>query len=135
MRKVDNLHDIGMLKHGGSVRLAQDIHDVAGGHAGTVDKGDALDGDATAQVRVAADLDGAKTAGRERLERLEPLEQLARAGALKGTSGENRAVCCEKSGMANPRAFKVRLRAAGAGRAVRGGIDAASVARSGAWGG
>jgi len=32
----------------------------------------------------------------------------------KGTSGENRAVCCEKSGMANPRAFKVRLRAAGA---------------------
>lgn len=40
--------------------------------------------------------------------------------------------------MANPRAFKVRLRAAGAGVArssVRGGIDAASVARSGAWGG
>ena len=32
----------------------------------------------------------------------------------KGTSGENRAVCCEKSGMANPRAFKVRLRVAGA---------------------
>lgn len=35
--------------------------------------------------------------------------------------------------MANPRAFKVRLRAAGAGQAVRGGIDAASVARSGRW--
>ena len=51
MRKVDDLHDIGLLKHGGSVRLAQDIHDVAGGHAGTVDKGDALNGDAAAQVR------------------------------------------------------------------------------------
>ena len=48
VRKVDDLHDIGMLKHGGSVRLAQDIHDVAGGHAGTVDKGDALNGDAAA---------------------------------------------------------------------------------------
>ena len=106
MRKVDDLHDVGMLKHGGSVRLAQDIHDVASGHAGTVDKGDAFNGDAAAQVRVAADLDGAKTAGRKRLERLVP---------SKGTSGENRAVCCEKSGMANPRAFKVRLRAAGAG--------------------
>ncbi len=114
MRKVDDLHDVGMLKHGGSVRLAQDIHDVASGHAGTVDKGDAFNGDAAAQVRVAADLDGAKTAGRKRLERLVPLEQLARAGALQGTSGENRAVCCEKSGMANPRAFKVRLRVAGA---------------------
>ncbi len=115
VRKVDNLHDIGMLKHGGSMRLAQHIHDVAGGHAGAVDKGDALNGDAAAQMRVAANLDGAKTAGRKRLERLVPLEQLARAGALQGTSGENRAVCCEKSGMANPRAFKVRLRAAGAG--------------------
>ena len=83
MRKVDDLHDIGMLKHGGSVRLAQDIHDVAGGHAGAVDKGDALNGDAAAQVRVAADLDGAKTAGRKCLERLVPLEQLARAGALQ----------------------------------------------------
>ena len=39
VRKVDDLHDIGMLKHGGSVRLAQDIHDVASGHASTVDKG------------------------------------------------------------------------------------------------
>ncbi len=83
VRKVDDLHDIGMLKHGGGVRLAQDIHDVAGGHAGTVDKGDALNGDAAAQVRVAADLDGAKTAGRKCLERLVPLEQLARAGALQ----------------------------------------------------
>lgn len=83
MRKVDNLHDIGMLKHGGGMRLAQDIHDVAGGHAGTVDKRDAFNSDAAAQVRVAANLDGAKTAGRERLERLEPLEQLARAGALQ----------------------------------------------------
>ncbi len=84
MRKVDDLHDVGMLKHGGSVRLAQDIHDVAGGHAGTVDKGDAFNGDAAAQVRVTADLDGAKTAGRKCLERLVPLEQLARAGALQG---------------------------------------------------
>ena len=84
VRKVDNLHDIGMLKHGSGVCLAQDIHDVAGGHAGTACEGDALNGDATAQVRVAANLDGAKTAGRERLERLKPLEQLARAGALQG---------------------------------------------------
>ena len=84
VRKVDDLHDIGMLKHGCGVRLAQHIHDVAGGHAGAAREGDALNGDAAAQVRVAADLDGAKTAGRKRLERLVPLEQLARAGALQG---------------------------------------------------
>ena len=84
VRKVDNLHDIGMLKHGGGMRLAQHVHDVAGGHAGTAREGDALNGDAAAQVRVAADLDGAKTAGRKRLERLKPLEQLATAGALQG---------------------------------------------------
>ena len=71
-----------------------------------------------------------KTAGRKRLERLVPLEQLARASASKGTSGENRAVCCEKSGMANPRAFKFVCERRARGRAVRGGIDAASVARS-----
>ena len=84
VRKVDNLHDIGMLKHGGGMRLAQHVHDVAGGHAGAVDKGDALNGHATAQMRVAANLDGAKTAGRKRLDRLVPLEQLARASALQG---------------------------------------------------
>ena len=36
----------------------------------TGDKGDAFNGDAAAQVRVAADLDGAKTAGRKCLEPL-----------------------------------------------------------------
>ena len=83
VRKVDDLHDIGMLKHGGGMRLAQHVHDIAGGHAGAICEGDALNGHATAQVRVAADLDGAKTAGRKRLERLVPLKQLARAGALQ----------------------------------------------------
>ena len=132
VRKVDDLHDVGMLKHGGGVRLAQDIHDVAGGHTGTVDKkGDALNGDAAARVRVAADLDGPKppvasvSSGWYRLSSSRELvpskERPAEPGGMFA-----------KSGMANPRAFKVRFASGGrGGRAVRGGIDAASVARSG----
>ena len=110
VRKVDNLHDIGMLKHGGGMRLAQHVHDVAGGHAGAVDKGDALNGHATRQISMEPKPPVASVSSG--WYRLSSSRELVPS---KGTSGENRAVCCEKSGMANPRAFKVRLRAAGAG--------------------
>ena len=89
--EVDDRNDIGVLQHACGARLGKRRGGGARrcGHA-FCDKGDALDGDASLQARVEADLDAAKTAGCARLERAITTQEGCGAILLRGMLREQR---------------------------------------------